>query len=57
MNEFIALIGEDRIPTSAKVIAIYLRTLGHVPFKFVPAPGYVVDGETDEPTGANWGER
>lgn len=55
MNEFIALIGEERIPTSAKVIATYIRTLGRVPFEFVPAPGQpVADAEADEPTGADW---
>lgn len=54
MNEFIALIGDERIPTSAKVIAAYLRAQGSVPFKFIPAPGYTVDPEVDAPAGADW---
>jgi hypothetical protein len=52
--EFIAIIGEKRIPTSARVIAIYQRTQGVVPFKFIPAPGTVIDPEQDEPAGADW---
>jgi hypothetical protein len=51
--EFIALIGNERIPTSAKVIAAYLRAQGSVPFKFVPAPGFEVDPEVDI-AGADW---
>ena len=53
-QQFIALIGDERIPTSAKVIARYIRTQGAVPFKFIPAPGFVVDAEQDEPAGADW---
>lgn len=55
--EFIALIGDARIPTSAKVIARYIRTQGAVPFQFIPAPGMVVDGEADESAGADWGAK
>lgn len=57
MNEFIALIGDERIPTSAKVIAAYLRAQGSVPFKFVPAPGFAVDPEIDAPAGADWNSK
>jgi hypothetical protein len=55
--EFIALIGDERIPTSAKVIAAYLRTQGRVPFDFIPAPGYTVDPEIDAPAGADWSQK
>lgn len=47
--EFIAIIGDKRIPTSARVIEIYKRTQGVVPFEFIPA-----DPEADEPAGADW---
>ena len=47
-QQFIALIGDERIPTSAKVIAKYIRAQGAVPFEFIPAPGQKVDAEQDE---------
>lgn len=54
-KQFIALIGNERIPVSAKVIATYMRVNnGRVPFEFIPAPGQKVDLEEDEPTGADW---
>lgn len=54
-KQFLALIGGDRIPVSAKVIATYLRATGSVPFEFIPAPGQKVEGlEEDGPAGADW---
>jgi len=54
-KQFIALIGGERIPTSAKVIAAYMRANnGRVPFEFIPAPLENGDPEADEPTGADW---
>ncbi len=35
--DFIALIGDQRIPTTAAVIAAYLKATGTVPFEYVPA--------------------
>lgn len=56
-QHFIALIGDQRIPTSAAVIARYIRTQGAVPFAFIPAPGQVVDAEADAPAGADWSSK
>ena len=56
-NEFIALIGDERIPTSAKVIAAYIKTQGSVPFVFIPAPGQKIDDEADEVNGADWTQK
>ena len=56
-KQFIALIGDQRIPTSAKVIAAYIKTQGSVPFAFIPAPGQKIDDEADEVTGADWTQK
>jgi hypothetical protein len=57
-KQFLALIGGERIPVSAKVIATYLRVQGAVPFEFIPAPGMKVeDAEEDQPAGADWSQK